>query len=189
LSKARLSRAELEQAHWEWPIRSYADLLVFLAAAEGYEVDSIGRLVRVAQADVFEKIADMMARGLLEWVSEDLEGNNYFESVPLRWLRRSWLGMLPLPKLSLVSKRRRRPDWDAAKRWRIIARIVARDGVKCGLCGKRVDLNRVQVDHDIPLAYGGDSQLHNLQLAHGDCNLRKGGRLILRVLPPIRRSA
>ncbi len=78
-----------------------------------------------------------------------------------------------------------RPKMDSAKRWRIIARIVARDGALCGLCGKPVDLDRVHVEHDLPLSLDGDSSLHNLQLAHGiGCNLRKGARLVPRTLPP-----
>lgn len=51
--------------------------------------------------------------------------------------------------------------------------IVQRDQV-CRLCGRE---DRLQVDHIIPLARGGNSSIENLQALCLTCNVRKGARL------------
>lgn len=61
--------------------------------------------------------------------------------------------------------------------------IAERDGYRCQLCRRKVDM-RLQVphlkaptiDHVIPLANGGDDTRVNVQLAHFQCNSRKGAR-------------
>ncbi len=67
---------------------------------------------------------------------------------------------------------------------RHIPRLRARDGDDCALCGKPIDFAREpgtwlgpSVDHKVPRAAGGHSNLANLQLAHAyPCNQRKGAR-------------
>lgn len=61
--------------------------------------------------------------------------------------------------------------------------IVERDGLGCAICGNPVDLSlmspdhfRVSIDHIIPTALGGTSDLSNLQLAHLWCNQVKNKR-------------
>jgi len=63
------------------------------------------------------------------------------------------------------------------------AEIFKRDGWVCGLCGYPVDKNLCyphpqskSLDHIIPLSKGGDHGVHNVQLAHLVCNLRKSDR-------------
>lgn len=60
---------------------------------------------------------------------------------------------------------------------RILAFIVARDGTKCGICGKKVDmrlpgghLKGPSIDHIIPRGDGGTNARANLRLAHMICN-------------------
>ena len=58
--------------------------------------------------------------------------------------------------------------------------IAKRDGYRCGLCGKKVDMRlrypkagAPSIDHVIPLSLGGGNDLANLQLTHLGCNLAK----------------
>lgn len=56
-------------------------------------------------------------------------------------------------------------------------RIVIRDGRRCGLCGHPVaESDELHIDHIVPVASGGTNDDSNLQVAHGDCNRRKGAR-------------
>jgi hypothetical protein len=45
---------------------------------------------------------------------------------------------------------------------------------RCQLCGKQLNINKISVDHIIPLAKGGLNDLDNLQLACSSCNEFKG---------------
>lgn len=61
--------------------------------------------------------------------------------------------------------------------------IAARDGYRCGLCAKRVDMTKPwphplspSLDHIIPLTRGGAHDPSNVQLAHLRCNTAKGNR-------------
>ena len=62
-------------------------------------------------------------------------------------------------------------------------KLLARDGHNCGICGESLggpllvfDARAVHVDHIVPFDIGGGHELSNLQLAHADCNIRKGAR-------------
>lgn len=61
-----------------------------------------------------------------------------------------------------------------------LAEIANRDAFKCGLCRKRVPMNRAvpdhlapTIDHLIPISDGGDDVRANVQLAHFICNSRR----------------
>jgi len=73
-----------------------------------------------------------------------------------------------------------RGRWDAR---RLIAR---RDGiwfednalwVRCGICGKDLWFGDATIDHIIPKSQGGSDKLEDLQLAHRECNKKKGDLL------------
>lgn len=62
-----------------------------------------------------------------------------------------------------------------------LADVVARDGNRCHLCGKVVNLrlsgtDRLgpTVDHLVPIAAGGKDELANVRLAHRSCNCGRG---------------
>lgn len=64
-----------------------------------------------------------------------------------------------------------------------VGEVYKRDSWKCGICGKKVDRNltyphprSASLDHVIPLSRGGKHESVNCQLAHLDCNVRKGNR-------------
>ena len=44
---------------------------------------------------------------------------------------------------------------------------------RCGICGKRVSLADMHLDHIVPLSKGGDHSPWNVQPAHELCNKRK----------------
>lgn len=62
--------------------------------------------------------------------------------------------------------------------------IAERDGYRCGLCRRRVNMTlkvphskAPTLDHIVPLTKGGDHSKANTQLAHFLCNSRKGDRV------------
>jgi 5-methylcytosine-specific restriction endonuclease McrA len=64
-----------------------------------------------------------------------------------------------------------------------LAEIAERDGHRCQLCRRKVDMRlktphplSPSIDHIVPLADGGDDTRANVQLAHRRCNTSKGVR-------------
>ncbi len=55
-------------------------------------------------------------------------------------------------------------------------RILARDHLRCGYCGKRGNAFSLTVDHILPRSRGGSTSPDNLVAACFDCNQRKGDR-------------
>ena len=53
-----------------------------------------------------------------------------------------------------------------------MARLVARDGENCYLCGQPLS-GAVHVDHVVPRARGGSNDESNLALVHERCNYLK----------------
>lgn len=62
----------------------------------------------------------------------------------------------------------------------LLSYLIKRDRGRCGICRKRVAAlrgpMRPSIDHIVPLSKGGGHELANVQLAHYQCNLRKGNR-------------
>lgn len=61
--------------------------------------------------------------------------------------------------------------------------VAERDGHRCQLCGRAVRPSlahphpmSASLDHVVPLSKGGEHTMANVQLAHLDCNMRKGNR-------------
>jgi 5-methylcytosine-specific restriction endonuclease McrA len=76
------------------------------------------------------------------------------------------------------NRRRRAIRCGASEAQRIdYAAIVARDGGRCGICGRPVDRAELHFDHIVPLSLGGAHAPWNLRVTHAGCNLRKGARL------------
>lgn len=64
-----------------------------------------------------------------------------------------------------------------------LAEIAERDGFKCGLCGRGVDMDlkyphprSASVDHIVPLSKGGSDLKSNVRLAHLGENVTRGNR-------------
>lgn len=62
--------------------------------------------------------------------------------------------------------------------------IAERDRWRCQICGNKVDKDLkwphkkcATVDHIVPIKLGGEHSKANCQLAHADCNRRKGARI------------
>lgn len=56
----------------------------------------------------------------------------------------------------------------------IVVDLLREQGGLCALCRYELQPNIATVDHIIPLAAGGTSEIANLQAAHQKCNLWKG---------------
>jgi hypothetical protein len=70
-------------------------------------------------------------------------------------------------------------EWQRAE----IVSAHERNGGRCAICGEAVDLSltsgrhQATLDHIFPQSRGGTHERENLQLAHRQCNSRKGDRL------------
>lgn len=51
--------------------------------------------------------------------------------------------------------------------------IYLRNGGRCAICGKRMDLDNCNLDHRIPLSKGGRDNVENLDCVHVQCNYIK----------------
>lgn len=79
------------------------------------------------------------------------------------------------------NRRRRATLRSVASEAYTLTEIARRDGYRCKLCRRKVDVRlkaphpkSPTVDHIVPLAHGGDDTRINVQLAHWGCNSRKG---------------
>lgn len=84
--------------------------------------------------------------------------------------------------------KRNRPDRDgyAHTAYEKAKKIIFASQSVCAICGRPVNFDKVfpdpwspTLDHIVPIAKGGDpASLDNLQLAHLQCNRRKGSKLV-----------
>ncbi|HSW41048.1 MAG TPA: HNH endonuclease [Patescibacteria group bacterium] len=92
------------------------------------------------------------------------------------------------PWAERCSRCRMRRKWDLDPHHRLpetLRRaVIARDGHRCGICGRPVDPAlrgshplALSIDHVVPIVAAGDDSLGNLQVAHLGCNAAKGNSL------------
>jgi hypothetical protein len=62
------------------------------------------------------------------------------------------------------------------KRRELRRRVIARDGLVCGICGGGVEPGDVHLDHIVPFSHGGPTTAENLRVTHRLCNLKRGNR-------------
>lgn len=55
--------------------------------------------------------------------------------------------------------------------------VIERDGLVCQLCFGPVERSDIHIDHIVPVALGGPTEVPNLQVSHSLCNTRKGARV------------
>lgn len=55
----------------------------------------------------------------------------------------------------------------------IITELYIRQNEVCPICTQKIPYGAWQVDHKIPVAYGGGNEISNLQLVHSHCNQEK----------------
>jgi 5-methylcytosine-specific restriction endonuclease McrA len=106
------------------------------------------------------------------WANRD-ELNNGRDRNRDKILRRQWNLKHPLEARAMAANRRARERAVANGIVRYKA-IVERDGMICGICGKKVKPEELSFDHIVPLSAGGGHTENNIQVAHKLCNLRKG---------------
>lgn len=72
--------------------------------------------------------------------------------------------------------------WHRRERWRLVTRLMARDGEDCTICGEHLDRRLrdqdhpqyVTFDHILPRSLGGPDTFANKRLAHRSCNEARG---------------
>ena len=74
------------------------------------------------------------------------------------------------PMVAEARPRNRRRRWDKTTRMRLLTVQKHR----CAVCQGPMGFYESHIDHIVPLVAGGSDELHNLQLTHAMCNLRKG---------------
>jgi len=86
-------------------------------------------------------------------------------------------------------KNSKRRGINSANRPARLAEVAIRDGGRCHLCRKLVNLSlkapdrrSPTLDHLIPVADGGSDESENLRLAHFGCNSRRGTRGTVQLL-------
>lgn len=80
-----------------------------------------------------------------------------------------------------------RGHWHRRERWRLVTRLMARDGENCTICGEPLDRTvqdphhdrYITFDHITPRSAGGNDDFHNKRLAHQLCNSQRGNDPIL----------
>ncbi len=80
-----------------------------------------------------------------------------------------------------------RGRWHRRERWRLVTRLMARDGEVCSICGEALDRavrdhhadRYITFDHIVPRAAGGTDAVANLRLAHQLCNNQRGNDPLL----------
>ena len=78
--------------------------------------------------------------------------------------------------------------WYARDRWRLVTRLMARDGTDCTICSEPLDRTirdhshprYVTFDHIVPRSAGGNDKHTNKRLAHQRCNNERGNDPISR---------
>ncbi len=73
-------------------------------------------------------------------------------------------------------KCRRRGRYNSMK---VKMRVVRRDNYTCQRCGKHLNDNELEFDHEIPLSKGGSSEESNIRLTCFKCNRDKSDRMEL----------
>ena len=73
-------------------------------------------------------------------------------------------------------RRRERCGGDVPRAQRLL--ILKRDSFTCAYCGERGTASSLHIDHVFPVALGGKNDPANLRAACGDCNRRKGARVL-----------
>lgn len=57
--------------------------------------------------------------------------------------------------------------------------LLKRDGSHCFYCRKSMEDNNMTIEHLLPTSKGGTNHMHNLVLAHEECNVKAGDKSIM----------
>jgi len=103
------------------------------------------------------------------WDNEGLNGDQVYALLVTREQRR--LATISRAQTMVAMQQQPAPSVRGAIPSDVKQLIWSRDGGRCRACGSNTEL---QFDHIIPIAYGGGSDVENLQVLCGPCNRRKG---------------
>ena len=94
------------------------------------------------------------------------------------------VGLIDTPstaKRATVARRDMRRRVNTIGRRYVLAEVAERDGFRCHLCRKPVDMSLSgrhpqgpTADHLVPVACGGGDDPQNIRLAHSRCNIKRG---------------
>lgn len=86
------------------------------------------------------------------------------------------------PRLKVIDTRRLKPVYgeqrrvSGSARVSLKRRIYKRDGGRCCMCGRVVDLHDSQLDHRVALQFGGNNDETNLWTICTECHTGKSAR-------------
>jgi hypothetical protein len=76
----------------------------------------------------------------------------------------------PTPKVYRLKERRTKQL--------IRKQLINKNGAICSLCGKLIEtMKDCTIDHIVPISKGGLTTIENCQLAHKNCNVKKGDKI------------
>lgn len=56
--------------------------------------------------------------------------------------------------------------------------LINKNGAVCAICGNPIEtMKDCTIDHIIPISKGGLTTIENCQLAHKNCNVKKGDKI------------
>jgi hypothetical protein len=148
----------------------------------------IGKPYNIAEADLFENVAQLWRRLGRQPVAKDVvkkEGSRYSANAYRArfgtWNRalQAFDAYINHGKKPAAAKKKPRRIRDAIN-WRLRATVLLRDNCTCRMCGASPARDRgvrLHVDHITPWARGGVTALDNLQTLCSACNIGKSDRL------------
>lgn len=83
-----------------------------------------------------------------------------------------WYYSHPLEARELANRRRDLQNRNPVS----YAEVLERDGYVCHICGKTVELNKINFDHIAPISKGGRHEINNIAVSHAFCNQSKGNK-------------
>jgi len=129
--------------------------------------------MRVAQRDYYQRHKEQVKAQAKKWQGEHADERKAY--MVEYWQK----NRTKLNRQQNIVWHRRRARLQGVQQEAIKLDILfTRDAGRCGICGKAVQNGDGSIDHIVPLCLGGNHTWSNVQLAHKNCNCKRGaGRL------------
>lgn len=124
----------------------------------------------------------MIGKGLSDRQVRDSFGGTNITAKRVGRVRRKMAAERERLRAGKTPREKRPGNRKKVQRWR--AALLQRDGPICPGCQRDFTgfIDLLEVDHRVPLSYGGDHRRSNLQLLCSTCNRSKGGATMERFM-------